>query len=266
MRVLVVHHSVSTNDYGPDDVVGLIRGFHSFHTGADKSWPDVAYNFFVDRFGRVWEGRTGSLERPVIGDATGGNQGFTQLVCLIGDFRAEPPTAEAQDAAVSLLAALADRYDIETTPSATATFVSRGSNRWPAGAPVTVPTITGHRALSSTACPGDAAAALLETEIPIRVQQVRGGTPSPDTVAEPVTTAPEPSPAETTMPSTAEEALAPTTATTPATEGDAGVATAPASEGSGGGVRSPLLAGGVLALAGIGAVIARRRRLGAGRS
>lgn len=53
-----------------------------------------------------------------------------------------------------LVAALADRYGIDTSPGATTTFVSRGSNRWPRGERVTTPTIAGHRDMSLTACPG----------------------------------------------------------------------------------------------------------------
>ena len=166
VRTLVVHHSASSNDYGPDDAATKIRVFHAFHTGPEKGWPDVAYNFFVDRYGGVWEGRAGSLAGPVIGDATAGNQGFTQLVCLIGTFVDEPPPEPAVRALIEVLAWLADRYRIDTTPSATTTFVSRGSNRWPTGATVTVPTITGHRDLSRTECPGDAAYALVTGPLP----------------------------------------------------------------------------------------------------
>ncbi len=54
------------------------------HTGPDKGWPDIAYNFMVDRFGQIFEARAGSLAGPVAGSATGGNQGFSQLCCFLG--------------------------------------------------------------------------------------------------------------------------------------------------------------------------------------
>ena len=63
VRFLLVHHTVNANDYSPDDVVGLLRAMYRFHTGAEKSWPDIAYNFVVDRFGRIWEARAGSAVR-----------------------------------------------------------------------------------------------------------------------------------------------------------------------------------------------------------
>ncbi len=81
----------------------------------------------------MWEGRAGSLAGPVVADATGGNQGFAQLVCLIGNFVDQPPTVAAQDSLARLLLFLADRYDVDTDPAATVTFTSRGSNKYRAG-------------------------------------------------------------------------------------------------------------------------------------
>jgi hypothetical protein len=94
-------------------------------------------------------------------DATGGNQGWAQLVCLLGDFRTTAPTAAAQASLVKVLAWLAGRDLVSVNDGATATFVSRGSNKWPSGSTVTVPTIAGHRDVTATLCPGDALYSLL---------------------------------------------------------------------------------------------------------
>jgi hypothetical protein len=193
VRFLLVHHSASSNSYATPDVPGVIRGFHALHTGP-KGWPDVAYNFFVDRFGGVWEGRAGSLAGPVLADATGGSQGFAQLCCFIGDHTAEPPTAEARRSMTALLAALSARYGIDPSPGATTTFVSRGSNRWPAGTEVTAATIAGHRDMSLTECPGDAASTLVTGEFPTAVTAVLAARTAPPS-APPPTAAPRPSPA-----------------------------------------------------------------------
>ena len=155
VRFLLVHHTASANDYGPDEVVTKLRAWFGYHTSPDKGWPDLAYNFMVDRFGVVWEGRTGSLAGPVRAAATGGSQGFAQLACFIGEFTASPPTEAARSSMLRLLAMLADRYAVDTSPGAKVSFTSRGSNRWPAGADVTTSTIAGHRDMSMTACPGD---------------------------------------------------------------------------------------------------------------
>ena len=218
VRFLLVHHTVNGNDYGDADVAGLLRDIHRFHTGPDKRWPDVAYNFFVDRFGRVWEGRAGSLDGPVIGDATGGNQGFDQKCAFIGDHRTEQPTPAARTAMTGLLAMLADRHGLDTSPGASTSFTSRGSNLHPAGTTVTTATITGHRTMSQTACPGDAGMAFVTGELPGAVTAARSGAPTTTAPApapttpprEPATTAPTP----TTVPSAPNGAVAapPTTA------------------------------------------------------
>jgi hypothetical protein len=177
VRFLLVHHTASANGYGRGDVAGQLRGFYGFHT-TDKRWPDLAYNFLVDRFGQVWEGRTGSLAGPVKGDATGGSQGFAQLACFIGNHDKEPPSAEALDAMGKLLGALASRYGIDVHPGATASFVSRGSNLHPAGKQVTTPTIAGHREMSKTTCPGDACYPLVRSRLVPAAVAAAGAAPA----------------------------------------------------------------------------------------
>jgi N-acetylmuramoyl-L-alanine amidase len=161
VRMLLVHHSATRNTYTEAGVADQLRSVYSWHTGKEKGWPDIAYNFLVDRFGGVWEGRAGSLAGPIAGSATGGNQGFTQLVTMIGDFTTEAPTAAQQDSVVRMLATLADAYGIDTALGATATFTSKGSNKHKAGKKVSAPTIDGHRSMSFSTCPGDAAYALV---------------------------------------------------------------------------------------------------------
>ena len=133
VRFLLVHHTATSNDYARSGSVPQLRSLYSLHTGPDKGWPDIAYNFLLDRFGVIRGGRTGSLQQPIKGSATGGSQGFAQLCCFIGDHSSQPPTEEAQASMAQLLAWLAGRYGVPMSPGATATFVSRGSNRWPAG-------------------------------------------------------------------------------------------------------------------------------------
>jgi N-acetylmuramoyl-L-alanine amidase len=153
-KFLLVHHTASTNSYR--SARDVIRSTYAFQTSAAKGWPDVCYHFFIGRDGEVWEGRAGSIAGPVVADATGGNQGFAQLVCLLGDFTAQAPTAAALASLAKVLAWLSHRYSIDIGDSATASFVSRGSQRWAPGATVTTPTIAAHRDMSFTACPGDA--------------------------------------------------------------------------------------------------------------
>jgi hypothetical protein len=155
VRFLLVHHSASRNGHTAEDVPGILREWYDFHTGPQRGWSDIAYNFIVDSEGGIWEGREGSLAGAVAGDATGGNQGFSQLVCVIGDYSEERPTPESLESLARMLGWLADKHGVSTSPGSQVSFTSRGSNLWPAGAEVTTPTITGHRRMSKTTCPGD---------------------------------------------------------------------------------------------------------------
>lgn len=173
VRFILIHHTASGNDYGRDETAEEIRNFYRLHIGPGRGWSDVAYNFLVDRFGRIWEGRDGSLDRAVRGDATGGSQGFALLCALIGDHHDKPVSEEAATALIRLVAWLGERHGIDTTPGSEVAFVSRGSNRWPAGTKVVTTTIAGHRAMSLTSCPGDAAYTLITERLPAAATELR---------------------------------------------------------------------------------------------
>ncbi|MGH9270584.1 MAG: N-acetylmuramoyl-L-alanine amidase [Ilumatobacteraceae bacterium] len=197
VRFLLVHHTATNTDHAESDVPSILRSSYEYHTGPDKGWPDICYNFLIDRSGGVWEGRTGSIDGPVRASATGGSQGFAQLVCIIGDFTSVAPTDAAQAALVRTLAWLGDRYGIDTTPGTTIEFVSRGSNLWPEGETVVASTISGHRQMSATGCPGDTFFPILVDEVPARATLERAVMfPS----AEPPAPAPAPAPVATLEP------------------------------------------------------------------
>ncbi|WP_425308724.1 N-acetylmuramoyl-L-alanine amidase [Ammonicoccus fulvus] len=263
VRFLVIHHSESPNSETPASIPGRLRGFYSFHTGT-KKWPDVAYNFFVDPFGRIWEGRRGSLAGPVRGDATGGSQGYAQLACFIGDHTRTPPTEEAMQAMSELVAWLADRYAIDLAAGPTIRFTSRGSNRWPEGTEVTTDPVVGHRDMSMTSCPGDALYPLVRSRIlPEALTLLRGveqTTPTPTPTPTPSPEPPAGPRADEPTASASPKARIPTsagpTATAPGT-------TPPAPESGGTfeqalpiGVGAAVVAGG----AAVAAVVAKRRR------
>lgn len=197
VKFLLVHHTETPNGDSPEGVVRRLRSIHAFHTG-EKGWKDVAYNFFVDAYGRIWEGRAGSLEAPVRGDATGGSQGHAILCCFVGDHTRVPPTEAAQAAMGSLLGRLAVQYGVDlAAPSVT--FVSRGSNRWPTGSTVQTAPLSGHRDVSRTECPGDAANTLVHGSLLTRAQDaarlVRRGSSEPSSRTSDATA---PSPVATT--------------------------------------------------------------------
>lgn len=236
VRFLLVHHTAGS---AGNDPLATMRSIYDFHTSAEKGWPDVAYNFFIDPDGGVYEARAGSLANAIEASATGGSQGFAQLVCLLGDFTNQNPTAAALASLNGTLAWLADTYGVDTTPGAQTSFVSRGSNRWEQGVTVTANTISGHRDMSQTACPGDTFYPYLVANVPGEVSALRGAVPAPSTTQAPqpsstpppeidastTSTAPATTQANTSTTSPPETTLPPTTV--PATVANGPVVTPP---------------------------------------
>lgn len=245
VRFLLVHHTVNSNTYEAEDVAGLIQQMFEFHTSSEKGWSDVAYNFYVDRFGRIWEARAGSIEQPIRGDATGGSQGFGILSAFIGNHEEAPPSDEAVASMVSLLAWLGERYGVDTSVGQTVSFTSRGSSLWPEGDAVTVASIAAHRDLSATLCPGQFGAALVADDLPGLVTARRDAAHA----------AVEEAATSTTAPTTTSTTQAVSTSTTSlpvgtAPSAEAGEA-ASSSGGSGLGIALPVavLGGGIFGLA-----------------
>jgi hypothetical protein len=152
VRFVVVHHTATPNDYTPDEAAAIVRGIDVYHVRTN-GWNDIGYNFLVDRFGRIYEGRYGGITRNVIGaHALGFNTGSVGIA-LIGNFMtASPPPAAVQ----SLERLIAWRLDLaHVDPVSTLTYVSNGSERWRKGAKVKLRAVSGHRDTGLTSCPGN---------------------------------------------------------------------------------------------------------------
>lgn len=81
----VVHHTVNTNGYSASQVPSMLRSIQSYHQGSSRNWPDIAYNFIVDRFGTIWEARAQSYDRLTRVSATSGTTEDTVTVAFLGD-------------------------------------------------------------------------------------------------------------------------------------------------------------------------------------
>jgi hypothetical protein len=91
VRAGFVHHTVNSNFYRRRDVPAIIRGIYAFHTQSN-GWSDIGYNFLVDRFGRIWEGRFGGPARNVIGAHTLGYNHLSFAMSAIGNFQTVRPS------------------------------------------------------------------------------------------------------------------------------------------------------------------------------
>ena len=124
-----------------------------------NGWNDIGYNFLVDRFGQVFEGRYGGIERNVVGaHAEGFNTGSVG-VALLGEYSSLAVAQKARDALAALLAWRLDIAHVD--PASTLSFLSGGNARFPAGLPVFLRTVSGHRDTGFTDCPGNVLYGLL---------------------------------------------------------------------------------------------------------
>lgn len=158
LRNSFVHHTVNANDYTADEAAALVRAIYYYHTHVN-GWCDIGYNFLIDRFGRIYEGRYGGITRAVVGaHAAGFNRGSSGAA-LMGDHRTVGVPAASRAALQALLAWKLTYHGVDA--AATIQVTSGGSSRYPAGTVVTLSTISGHRDVSNTACPGEAGYSLL---------------------------------------------------------------------------------------------------------
>ena len=151
VQLAVVHHSASSNSYGPGDVPALLRSTQAYHMDG-RGWSDLAYNFVVDKYGGLWEGRGGGIDRPVIGaHAMGFNTGSVGVMVL-GDYTAATPSAAALESVSRVIGWKLALHNVD--PTGSANFTSGGSTSIPAGQVVHLPRVVGHQNVGATSCPG----------------------------------------------------------------------------------------------------------------
>jgi uncharacterized protein with LGFP repeats len=153
VRAGVVHHTAGSNDYSPEDSAAIVRAIWAYHT-LTLGWCDIAYNALVDKYGQVFEGRAGGIDKPVEGSHTGGFNRNTWGVAMLGDFDDVRPT-DIQLRTVGRL--LGWRLGLDhVDPKGTVALTSAGGDYtvYPRGATPTLPTIFAHRDVGNTDCPG----------------------------------------------------------------------------------------------------------------
>ncbi len=160
LRVAVVHHTAGANGYTAAQAPAIVKAIQLYHVKGN-GWNDIGYNFLVDRFGTVYEGRYGGIERNVVGaHAEGFNTGSVG-VAVLGEYSSLAVTSKARS---SLAALLAWRLDLaHVDPATTQSFISGGNARFGAGLPVFLRTVSGHRDTGFTDCPGSALYGLLNS-------------------------------------------------------------------------------------------------------
>ena len=187
---VVVHHTAGTNSYSAGQSASIVRGIYYYHA-VTLDWGDIGYNFLVDKFGTVFEGRSGSVAAPAgtmsIGAHARGVNTGTMGISMMGDYSTVSPS-DAQLSSVGKLAGwFLKRAGISDVTGWAGLHVWT-TERYQAGSTISMPRILGHRDVGYTTCPGNVGYSKLGT---IRaIAKAQGSTPqggsssAPSTVAQ----------------------------------------------------------------------------------
>jgi N-acetylmuramoyl-L-alanine amidase-like protein len=155
VQVAFVHHTVSANDYTAAEVPSIILSICRYHRNSN-GWNDIGYNFLVDKFGTIWEGRAGGVDQAIVGAQAQGYNSHSTGIADIGSHQDVPASSAELTAFASLIRW---KLPLQGAPTQGTVSLSSGggsSNRYTAGTPVTLNRISGHRDGDATECPGDA--------------------------------------------------------------------------------------------------------------
>lgn len=136
-----VHHTVTANSYTRAQVPGIIRGIYAYHVKS-RGWSDIGYNYLVDRFGRVWEGRYGGVDRPVVGAHTLGYNDDSFAMSALGNYDIAKPSSAMITAYQRLFAWKLSLHGVNAA----------SKKQWVTKRNFAA--INGHRDAGATACPG----------------------------------------------------------------------------------------------------------------
>lgn len=147
----IVHHTAGSNGYSRSEVPSIIQGVYYYHA-VTKGWGDIGYHLVVDKYGGVWAGRWGAVQRAFVGAQAIGANYDTFGISVLGTFTSKAPPAVAQDATAKAIAWMFNKFNIDD-PNGKMRILGVDNNAR------TIPTIAGHREVGSgtraaTACPG----------------------------------------------------------------------------------------------------------------
>ncbi len=142
LRGAVIHHTAGSNTEPADRSAAVVKATQAYHMNS-RDWCDIAYNFLVDRYGQIFEGRKGGIDKVVRGAHSGNGSVNEQTtgIALMGTFTTAAPTTAMKSALVRLTAW---KLNLHGVP-AKGTYSLGGK---------TLNRIAGHRNVVSTECPG----------------------------------------------------------------------------------------------------------------
>lgn len=141
-----IHHTANQGDFnttGIESSKANVRATQNYHMDVN-GWCDIGYHFLVDKFGNIFEGRSGSMTSLPKGAHDSVNTdsfGFNLMGYFHTPYNNDPP-GPMRDA---LYKVIAWRMPSAWSPYGGSTYGGVGN----------VGKLCGHRNVKSTACPGD---------------------------------------------------------------------------------------------------------------
>ncbi|MBI2305145.1 MAG: N-acetylmuramoyl-L-alanine amidase [Chloroflexi bacterium] len=136
VRVAINHHTVTAND--DPNPAATVRAIYYYHA-VTLGWGDIGYNYLVDRFGNIYEGRYGG-DDVAGGHAYDHNTGSVGTAAL-GTYASQEVSPQLLNSVANLLAWVSYRKGIN--PMGYTYFIDK-----------TVPNVMGHQDVNLTSCPG----------------------------------------------------------------------------------------------------------------
>ena len=174
VQLAFVHHTDNPNGYSAADVAPMLLAMFDYHRFV-RGFFDIAYNFIIDAYGRIWEARAGGIDEPVIGAHAGGYNAVSTGVAVLGTFMSSLPPPAATGALQRLLAWKLSLHGVPSLGKVRVEVNPADAFYTPfrPGARVLLPRVAGHRDGDLTDCPGNAFYARLPAIRP-RVAQLAG--------------------------------------------------------------------------------------------
>ena len=181
VKAATVHHTAGSNNYSAAQAPGVVRGIWQYHA-ITRGWGDIGYNALVDKYGNIYEGRAGGLDRAVQGAHVGGFNAHTFGISMMGDYSTAAPSQEALKAMGEMIGwkAAVAKFD-PTGSSYLAADFNFGGSKFKAGQGKTFPNINAHRDFHYNDCPGDnlyAQMGTIRSYAKTKYDQINGGNTS----------------------------------------------------------------------------------------
>jgi hypothetical protein len=138
IKQIIIHHTAG-NDNSPLDPAAVMRGIYYYHT-VTNAWGDIGYNYVIDQYGNVYEGRKGGLG-VVAAHAYGSNSGSVGI-SVLGNYVDVTPSSNSIDGLVNTIAYVSYQTGLKLDGKV------KANNK-------TIDVISGHRDVQATACPGE---------------------------------------------------------------------------------------------------------------